>query len=60
MQQRKRTQDVLVEDDIHFDQLLLPDDLLKGLAEAGYSKPSPIQLKAIPIGRRGIGTRYQN
>jgi len=33
---------------------------LTGLTKAGYLKPSPIQLEAIPIGKCGIGPSNQN
>ncbi|EGI66684.1 Putative ATP-dependent RNA helicase DDX20 [Acromyrmex echinatior] len=32
----------------------LPRDILDGLMSAGFQKPSPIQLKAIPLGRYGF------
>lgn len=58
------------EEAVDFTSLLLPDPILKGLGvinchrsevahtqcqEAGFEKPSPIQLKAIPLGRTGLG-----
>ncbi|XP_032218791.1 probable ATP-dependent RNA helicase DDX20 isoform X2 [Nematostella vectensis] len=52
--QRKRTTDVLIEEQIDFHSLLLSPTLLRGLNEAGFEKPSPIQLKAIPLGRCGL------
>lgn len=57
--ERKRTQDVRVEDGIDFSGLLLSPPILKGLTEAGYLKPSPIQLKAIPLGRFGVGMAFR-
>ena len=36
-----------------FDELLLPDILLQGLAAAGFTKPSPVQTTAIPLARVG-------
>ena len=36
-----------------FDELLLPDFLLQGLAAAGFTKPSPVQTTAIPLARVG-------
>jgi hypothetical protein len=35
--------------------MLLSDVTLKGLHKSGFRKPSPIQLKAIPLGRCGFG-----
>jgi ATP-dependent RNA helicase DDX20 len=50
-----RSADVATEDGAAFDQLLLPDELLRALKEAGFTKPSPVQYQAIPAGRRGHG-----
>ena len=49
------TSDVLSDGAADFNELLLPDVLLKGLQEAGFSKPSPVQLRAIPLARTGHG-----
>ncbi|XP_067448501.1 probable ATP-dependent RNA helicase DDX20 [Thunnus thynnus] len=51
---RKRTDDVLLSDGIDFSSLLLSQPVLEGLSSAGFQKPSPIQLKAIPLGRCGL------
>lgn len=56
---RKRTDDVLLSEGIDFGSLLLSPAVLRGLAAAGFQKPSPIQLKAIPLGRCGLG-RFQS
>ena len=55
MEDRRRTKDIQVAENIDFSGLLLSPHILRGLNEAGYSKPSPIQLKAIPLGRFGVG-----
>lgn len=52
---RKRTDDVLLSEGIDFSSLLLSQAVLDGLSSAGFQKPSPIQLKAIPLGRCGLG-----
>lgn len=52
---RKRTDDVLLSEGIDFSSLLLSPAVLDGLSAAGFQKPSPIQLKAIPLGRCGLG-----
>lgn len=52
---RKRTDDVLLSEGIDFSSLLLSPVVLDGLSAAGFQKPSPIQLKAIPLGRCGLG-----
>ncbi|XP_015246186.1 PREDICTED: probable ATP-dependent RNA helicase DDX20 [Cyprinodon variegatus] len=51
---RKRTEDVLLAEGIDFSSLLLSQPVLDGLSSAGFQKPSPIQLKAIPLGRCGL------
>ncbi|KRT85552.1 helicase [Oryctes borbonicus] len=51
---KPRTKDVLIEEDLQFNALLLSQSTLTGLSNAGYRVPSPIQLKAIPIGKCGF------
>ncbi|XP_071784102.1 uncharacterized protein [Asterias amurensis] len=53
---KDRTSDVLNVENVNIDfaSLLLSGDVLKGLSLAGFERPSPIQLKAIPIGRCGL------
>ncbi|CAJ1085070.1 probable ATP-dependent RNA helicase DDX20 [Xyrichtys novacula] len=51
---RRRTDDVLLSEGIDFCSLLLSQPVLEGLSAAGFQKPSPIQLKAIPLGRCGL------
>uniref|UniRef100_A0AAY4B9H9 RNA helicase n=1 Tax=Denticeps clupeoides TaxID=299321 RepID=A0AAY4B9H9_9TELE len=51
---RKRTDDVLLSDGVEFGSLLLSQPVLEGLSSAGFQRPSPIQLKAIPLGRCGL------
>ncbi|XP_062314200.1 probable ATP-dependent RNA helicase DDX20 [Osmerus eperlanus] len=51
---RTRTGDVLLLEGIDFNSLLLSPLVLDGLAGAGFQRPSPIQLKAIPLGRCGL------
>lgn len=50
---KKRTIDVLNKDNIKFNDLNLPENIIKGLNDADLINPSPIQLKAIPICRFG-------
>ncbi len=57
---RVRTGDVLISENVKFAGLLLSEDLQKGLEIAGFERPSPIQLKAIPLGRCGLGKPIQN
>ncbi|GJQ67896.1 putative ATP-dependent RNA helicase [Trypoxylus dichotomus] len=53
-QDKPRTKDVLIDQDLQFNALLLSQPTLTGLSSAGYRVPSPIQLKAIPIGKCGF------
>lgn len=55
---RFRTRDVLVPGGpADFGSLLLSAPVLAGLEAAGFHRPSPVQLKAIPLGRCGLGER---
>ena len=54
MMSKKRTRDVLI-DGTEFSSLLLSNEVLEGLNKSGFVKPSPIQLKAIPLGLCGLG-----
>lgn len=55
---RFRTRDVLVPGGpSDFGSLLLSAPVLAGLEAAGFHRPSPVQLKAIPLGRCGLGER---
>ena len=51
----KRTRDVLIDEDLKFDALLLKKSVIDGLRRAGFKGPSPVQLKAIPYGKCGLG-----
>ncbi|KYQ88822.1 putative RNA helicase [Tieghemostelium lacteum] len=51
--ERKQTEDVTATEGNEFDDLHLKRDLLRGIFEKGYVKPSPIQEKAIPIALAG-------
>lgn len=50
-----RTSDVVLDRNYTFENMLLPDEILKGLTESNYIYPSIIQKKGIPIGRCGYG-----
>ncbi|KAI7883233.1 P-loop containing nucleoside triphosphate hydrolase protein, partial [Lichtheimia hyalospora FSU 10163] len=50
----KRSRDVEIDENVDFETLVQSKQLVRGLAEAGYERPSPIQLQAIPLGRLGI------
>ncbi|KAI8070439.1 P-loop containing nucleoside triphosphate hydrolase protein [Gongronella butleri] len=49
-----RSADVQIDEDIDFSTLVYNKHILLGLEKAGYARPSPIQLKAIPLGRLGV------
>ncbi|GAM18218.1 hypothetical protein SAMD00019534_013930 [Acytostelium subglobosum LB1] len=51
--ERKQTEDVTATEGNEFDDLHLKRDLLRGIYEKGYVRPSPIQEKAIPIALAG-------
>lgn len=50
---RPQTEDVTKTKGIEFEDLYLRRDLLMGIFEAGFEKPSPIQEEAIPIALAG-------
>ena len=54
---RTRSRDVVNDENVNVDfaSLLLSPDVQVGLESAGFERPSPIQLKAIPLGRCGLG-----
>ena len=52
---KERTNDVRTTESVDFAGLLLSAPVLEGLHKAGFEVPSPIQLKAIPLGRCGLG-----
>ena len=53
--EKRRTTDVLINEKVDFSGLMLSSQVLEGLKSAGFEKPSPIQLEAIPRGRCGLG-----
>ena len=52
---RKHSSDVATAEGLKFSELMLSKEVYQGLCEAGYERPSPIQLQAIPLGRFGVG-----
>ncbi|CAI2172473.1 1058_t:CDS:10 [Funneliformis geosporum] len=50
----ERTSDVQIDEEVNFEVLISNPNIIKGLSKAGYERPSPIQLKAIPPGKLGI------
>ncbi|XP_076622916.1 uncharacterized protein LOC143342678 [Colletes latitarsis] len=51
---KPRTEDIKIQEDVTFFQMGVSQKILDGLAFCGFQKPSPIQLKAIPLGRCGL------
>ncbi|XP_011140517.1 uncharacterized protein LOC105183831 isoform X2 [Harpegnathos saltator] len=49
-----RTSDIKIQENVTFLEMGLPEKIMDGLSFAGFERPSPIQLKAIPIGRCGF------
>lgn len=50
----QRSRDVQINESVTFENLVRNAELLRGLENAGYARPSPIQLQAIPLGRLGV------
>lgn len=55
-----RTDDILTEDNVDFKSLLLPAFILSGLETANFHRPSPIQLRSIPLLRLGFDLIVQS
>ncbi|KAK0078920.1 hypothetical protein PV325_001932 [Microctonus aethiopoides] len=51
---KDRTEDIKILENVQFYQMGLKQSILDGLINYGFDKPSPIQLKAIPLGRCGF------
>ncbi|KAF7732861.1 DEAD (Asp-Glu-Ala-Asp) box polypeptide 20 [Apophysomyces ossiformis] len=54
MTAKQRSADVQIDEDIDFATLIQNKQLLQGMEQSGYERPSPIQLQAIPLGRLGV------
>ena len=55
---KTRTRDVLINENCGFGAFQLTEPILQGLEINGFCKPSPIQLKAIPLARCGFGKLF--
>lgn len=53
-----RTDDIRVSEDITFSKFLLSDQVQEALVHNSFVKPSPIQLKGIPLARCGLGKTH--
>lgn len=49
----ERTADVMDESGLSFEDLLLPDAIMRGLRDNGFRRPSPVQIRGIPAARFG-------
>uniref|UniRef100_H2YIE7 RNA helicase n=1 Tax=Ciona savignyi TaxID=51511 RepID=H2YIE7_CIOSA len=54
VESKQRTNDIVAQESVTFEEILVSDQVLSGLKKSGFHKPSPIQLKAIPLGRCGF------
>ncbi|XP_076312960.1 uncharacterized protein LOC143226196 [Tachypleus tridentatus] len=54
IERKWRSDDIKLQEQIDFSGLMLSERVLSGLKEAGFVRPSPIQLHAIPLGRCGL------
>lgn len=50
-----KTRDVEITGDVSFRDMMLKEQVIAGLTKCNFIKPSPIQMRAIPIGRCGLG-----
>lgn len=55
LSKKQRTRDIRIQENVTFCQMGLSQKISDGLITAGFQLPSPIQLKAIPLGRIGFG-----
>lgn len=53
-----RTADVEISYNVPFTKMMLSDNVLLGLNKSGFYQPSPIQLRAIPLGRSSLGSSF--
>ncbi len=53
-----RTLDVRIDENVEFSSLMLSSRVLNGLQKNGFKRPSPVQLKAIPFGKCGVGESF--
>lgn len=51
---KQRTADIQVAEEFTFSKFMLSDKLLKTLSKLNFVKPSPIQLKVIPLAKCGL------
>ncbi|CAD5115552.1 DgyrCDS4516 [Dimorphilus gyrociliatus] len=49
-----RTKDIELSEHVEFKDMCLTSRVLEGLNDAGFVRPSPVQLRSIPVGRCGL------
>lgn len=60
---KTRSKDVVVEsqfEDLDFADMQISDAIVKGLKVCRYDKPTPIQLRAIPLGKLNYGECFRS
>lgn len=57
--ERPRTEDVEFDRSLRFDQMFLSEPVVRGLSRNNFVTPSPIQARAIPLGRLGLDLLVQ-
>lgn len=53
--ERVRTADVEFDPSLRFEQMFLSEAVVRGLTRNNFVRPSPIQARAIPLGKLGLG-----
>lgn len=59
MAERGKTTDVLTEENVTFADLTISESTVHALEQAGFRKPSPIQLQALPLALIGLDLLIQ-
>lgn len=57
--ERPRTEDVEFDRSLRFEQMFLSEPVVRGLTRNNFVTPSPIQARAIPLGRLGLDLLVQ-
>ena len=59
MAERGQTKDVLIDEKVTFADLAISEITLRSLTQAGFNRPSPIQLQALPLALLGLDMLIQ-
>ena len=59
MAERGQTKDVLIDEKVTFADLAISELTLRSLTQAGFGRPSPIQLQALPLALLGLDMLIQ-